>query len=51
MISSGRRSLRAGKGTRLEDLQNQLDLIEARAVSEGKATYSTGQVKKKLRLK
>ena len=50
-IASARRSLRAGKGTRLEDLQDRLDLLEARSVNEGKATYTTKQVKKKLRLK
>ncbi len=48
-IKSARRSLRAGKGTRLENLQDHLDFLEARAVNEGKATYSTGQVKKKIR--
>jgi hypothetical protein len=35
----------------MEDLQDYLDLLEARAVNKGKATYSTGGVKKKLRIR
>jgi hypothetical protein len=35
----------------MEDLQDYLDLLEARAVNEGKATYTTEQVKAKLGLK
>lgn len=35
----------------MEDLQDYLDLLEARAVNEGKATYSTAEVKKKVGLK
>jgi hypothetical protein len=35
----------------MEDLQDYLDLLEARAVNEGKATYSTAEVKTKLGLK
>ena len=35
----------------MEDLHDYLDLLEARAVNEGKATYSTTEVKKKLGLK
>lgn len=35
----------------MEDLQDYLDLLEARAVNEGKATYSAAEVKKKLGLK
>ncbi|HUJ72774.1 MAG TPA: prevent-host-death protein [Verrucomicrobiae bacterium] len=50
-IKSARRSLRAGKGTRLEDLQHHLDTVEAHAVREGVANYRTKGVKKKLRLK
>jgi prevent-host-death family protein len=50
-IASARKSVRAGKGTRLGDLQDRLDLLKARAVNEGKATYSTKQAKKKLGLK
>ena len=37
--------------TDMADLHNYLDLLEARAVNEGKATYSTADVKKKLGLK
>jgi hypothetical protein len=33
------------------DLQDYLDLLEARAVNEGKPTYSTDEVKTKLGLK
>ena len=33
------------------DLQDYLDLLEARAVNEGKPTYSTNEVKTKLGLK
>jgi hypothetical protein len=35
----------------MEDLHDYLDLLEARAVNEGKATYSTRDVKQKLGLK
>lgn len=35
----------------MEDLQDYLDLLEARAVNEGKGTYSTDEVKAKLGLK
>ena len=37
--------------TDMVDLHDYLDLLEARAVNEGKATYSTADVKKKLGLK
>ena len=33
------------------DLHDYLDLLEARAVNEGKGTYSTDEVKAKLGLK
>jgi hypothetical protein len=33
------------------DLQDYLDLLEARAVNEGKGTYSTDEVKAKLGIK
>ena len=35
----------------MEDLQDYLDLLEARAANEGKATYSTAEVNRKLGLK
>ncbi|HUJ10742.1 MAG TPA: hypothetical protein VL171_12005 [Verrucomicrobiae bacterium] len=35
----------------MEDLHDYLDLLEARAVNEGKATYTTNEVKAKLGLK
>ena len=47
-VKSARRSLRAGKGTHLEDLADYADLLEARAVNEGKARYNTKTAKKKL---
>src|SRR5438552_10146053 len=50
-VASARRNLRAGKGTRLEDLDDYADLLKARAVNEGKATYSTSKTKAKLRIK
>ncbi len=36
---------------RMQDLHDYLDLLEARAVNEGKASYSTAEVKAKLGLK
>jgi prevent-host-death family protein len=50
-VASARHSLRVGKGRRLEDLDDYVDLLKARAVNEGKATYRTGEVKRKLRSK
>jgi len=35
----------------MEDLHDYLDLLEARAVNEGKATYSIHEAKTKLGLK
>jgi hypothetical protein len=35
----------------MEDLHDYLDLLEARAVNEGKATYTASQVKARLGLK
>ena len=35
----------------MDDLHDYLDLLEARAVNEGKATYSVQEVKAKLGLK
>jgi len=35
----------------MSDLQDYLDLLEARAVNEGKGTYSTDEVKAKLGIK
>jgi prevent-host-death family protein len=46
-ITSARRSLRAGRGTRLENLQDDLDLLDAHAVNEGKAAYGASQGKSK----
>jgi hypothetical protein len=35
----------------MSDLKDYLDLLEARAVNEGKGTYSTDEVKAKLGIK
>ena len=35
----------------MSDLQDYLDLLEARAVNEGKGTYSAAEVKAKLGIK
>lgn len=35
----------------MEDLQDYLDLLEARAVNEGRATYNADEVKVRLGLK
>ena len=35
----------------MEDLHDYLDLLEARAVNEGKGTYTASQVKARLGLK
>jgi DNA-binding transcriptional MerR regulator len=35
----------------MEDLHDYLDLLEARAVNEGKATYTAAEVKTRLGLK
>ncbi len=46
-VASARKGLRAGTGTRLDDLQGQLDLLKARTVNEGKGTYVAKPGKKK----
>jgi len=46
-IKSARRSLRSGHGTRLEDLQDDLGLLDVHTVNERKAAYGASRVKKK----
>jgi prevent-host-death family protein len=45
--ADARKSLRAGKGIRLEDLQDRLEMLKARTVNEGKAAYGSGRKRKK----
>ncbi|HUJ72570.1 MAG TPA: hypothetical protein VLZ30_10015 [Verrucomicrobiae bacterium] len=45
-IASARQSLRAAKGTRLDDLQDRPDSLRPRTVREGKTPYLAKQKKK-----